>query len=95
MSKKYLGRLATGERFVFTKFSNRLRIQKAHQLVLLENFILDPENDTVYPWQNSFPLPLYGCLYLASTKVAGSLPCRDAIHNMQSGESSSRSNIYA
>ena len=51
---------------------------------ILENFILDPQNDSVYPWQNSFPSPFYSCLYLTSSKVAGELPCRDAIHNMQS-----------
>ncbi|MAL86625.1 MAG: hypothetical protein CMI23_09770, partial [Opitutae bacterium] len=61
-----------------------LRIQKANQLILLENFILDPKSDSVYPWQNSFPSPFYGCLYLSSSIVSVDLPCRDAIHKMQS-----------
>ena len=78
------GRLACGEKFEFSKFSNRLRIQKANQLILLENFILDPKSDSVYPWQNSFPSPFYGCLYLSSSIVSVELPCRDAIHKMQS-----------
>ena len=66
----------------FRNSSNRLRIQKDNQLILLENFILDPQNDSVYPWRNSFPSPFYGCIYLASPKVAEVLPCRQAIHNM-------------
>ena len=84
MEKILPGRLACGEKFEFSKFSNRLRIQKANKLIFLENFILDPQNDSVYPWQNSFSSPFYGCLYLTSSKVAGELPCRDSIHNMQS-----------
>ena len=79
------GRLARGESFEFSKFSNRLRIQKDKQLILLENFTLDPQNNSVYPWQNSFPSPFYGCLYLTSPKVAEELPCRHAIHSMLSG----------
>ena len=77
------GRLARGESFEFSKFSNRLRIQRDKQLILLENFTLDPQNNSVYPWQNSFPSPFYGCLYLISPKVsAEELPCRHAIHDM-------------
>ncbi|MEC8421177.1 MAG: urease accessory protein UreD [Verrucomicrobiota bacterium] len=78
------GRLAHGESFEFSKFSNRLRIQKDKQLILLENFTLDPQNNSVYPWQNSFPSPFYGCLYFTSPKVAEELPCRHAIHGMLS-----------
>ena len=78
------GRLAHGEKFEFSKFSNRLRIQRDKQLILMENFILDPENDSVYPWRSSFPSPFYGCLYLISQKVAEELSCRHAIHNMLS-----------
>ena len=50
------GRLAYGESFEFSKFVNRLRIKKDKQLILLENFILDP-NESVYPWRNSFESP--------------------------------------
>ena len=50
----------------------------------MENFILDPENDSVYPWRSSFPSSFYGCLYLISQKVAEELSCRHAIHNMLS-----------
>ena len=78
------GRLARGESFEFSKFSNRLRIQKDKQLILLENFTLDPQNNSVYPWQNAFPSPFYGCLYFTSPKVAEELPCRHAIHGMLS-----------
>ena len=76
------GRLAYGESFEFSKFVNRLRIKKDNQLILLENFILDPQNESVYPWRNSFESPFYGCIYLASPKVAEVLPCRQAIHDM-------------
>ncbi|MEC8420498.1 MAG: urease accessory protein UreD [Verrucomicrobiota bacterium] len=76
------GRLAHGESFEFSKFSNRLRMQKDERLILLENFILDPQNESVYPWRNSFGSPFYGCLYLLSPKVSQNLPCRQVIHDM-------------
>ncbi|OUU36308.1 MAG: hypothetical protein CBC16_10270 [Verrucomicrobia bacterium TMED56] len=79
------GRIAHGESFLFKKFFNRLRIQKNDKLVLLESFTLEPENESVNPWRNSFPTPFYGCLYLVSPKVSNELPCRQEIHDMKNG----------
>ncbi len=78
------GRLAHGESFEFTRFANRFRIQKEAQLILMENFILEPKNHSVDSWRNSFESPFYGCLYLTSPKVAEELPCRFKIHDMMS-----------
>ena len=68
VEKMLPGRLAHGEVFEFSKFSNRLRIQKDQQLILLENFNLDPQNNSVYPWQNSFPLPFMAASILFHQK---------------------------
>jgi len=76
------GRIAHGESFAFQKFSNQLRIKKENQLVLLESFVLDPENESVLPWKNSFPTPYYGSFYLLSPKPRDHLPCRERIHGM-------------
>lgn len=78
------GRIAYGESFLFQKFSNQLRIQKENQLVLLESFTLDPENESVLPWKSSFPTPFYGSFYLVSSKLEEHLPCREKIHDMKS-----------
>ena len=61
-----------------------MRIQKEAQLILMENFILEPQNQSVDSWRNSFESPFYGCLYLTSPKVADELPCRFKIHDMMS-----------
>ena len=76
------GRIAHGESFLFRKFSNRLKVLKKGKLVLLESFTLEPENESVNPWKNSFPTPFYGCFYLVSSKVSGELSCRHEIHDM-------------
>ena len=85
VEKMLPGRIAHGESFLFKKFFNRLRIQKNDKLVLLESFTLEPENESVNPWRNSFPTPFYGCLYLVSPKVSNELPCRQEIHDMKNG----------
>ena len=84
VEKMLPGRIAHGESFVFQKFSNRLRIEKENQIVLLESFILDPGNESVLPWKNSFPTPYYGSFYLISPKPREHLPCRERIHGMMS-----------
>ena len=76
------GRIAHGESFVFQKFSNRLSIKLGKQLALLESFVLDPENESVLPWQNSFSTPYYGSFYLISPKLKEHLPCREKIHGL-------------
>jgi urease accessory protein len=76
------GRIAHGESFLFRKFSNRLKVLRKGKLVLLESFTLEPENESVNPWKNSFPTPFYGCFYLVSSKVSGELSCRHEIHDM-------------
>ena len=76
------GRIAHGESFVFQKFSNRLSIKLGKQLALLESFVLDPENESVLPWQNSFSTPYYGSFYLISPKLKEHLPCREKIHRL-------------
>ncbi|MBP52766.1 MAG: hypothetical protein CMI27_06430 [Opitutae bacterium] len=78
------GRIAHGESFVFQKFSNQLRIKQENQLVLSESFTLDPENESILPWKNSFPTPYYGSFYLISKKLKEDLPCREMIHRMNS-----------
>lgn len=78
------GRIAHGESFVFQKFSNQLRIKQENQIVLSESFILDPENESILPWKNSFPTPYYGSFYLISKKLKEDLPCREMIHRMNS-----------
>ena len=83
VEKMLPGRIAHGESFLFKKFSNRLRIQKNKKLVLLESFTLEPENESVNPWRNSFPTPFYGCFYLVSQKVSNELPGRQEIHEMK------------
>jgi urease accessory protein len=83
VEKMLPGRIAHGESFLFKKFSNRLRIQKNKKLVLLESFTLEPENESVNPWRNSFPTPFYGCFYLVSQKVTNELPGRQKIHEMK------------
>jgi len=84
VEKMLPGRIAHGESFAFQKFSNQLRIKKENQLVLLESFILDPGNESVLPWKNSFPTPYYGSFYLISPKPREHLPCRERIHGMMS-----------
>ncbi len=84
VEKMLPGRIAHGESFAFKKFSNRLRIKQDNQLVLLESFVLDPDNESVLPWQNSFPTPYYGSFYLISPKLREHLPCRERIHEMKS-----------
>ena len=76
------GRIAHGESFVFQKFSNRLSIKQGKQLALLESFVLDPENESVLPWKNSFSTPYYGSFYLISSKLKEHLPCREKIHGL-------------
>jgi urease accessory protein len=76
------GRIAHGESFLFNKFSNRLKVLKDGKLVLLESFTLEPGNDSVNPWRNSFLTPFYGCFYLVSPRVSGELTCRQKIHDM-------------
>ena len=76
------GRVAHGESFIFQKFSNRLSIKLGNQLALLESFVLDPENESVLPWRNSFSTPFYGSFYLISSKLREYLPCREKIHGM-------------
>ena len=84
VEKMLPGRIAHGESFLFTKFSNRLKVLKDGKLVLLESFTLKPENESVTPWRNSFLTPFYGCFYLVSPKVSDELPCRQKIHDMTS-----------
>ena len=76
------GRIAHGESFVFQKFSNRLNINQGKQLALLESFLLDPENESVLPWKNSFSTPYYGSFYLISQKLKEHLPCQEKIHRL-------------
>jgi urease accessory protein len=76
------GRIARGESFQFSRFANRLKIHKNRRLILLENFDLTPEDNSIDPWRNSFPSPFYGCMYLISPKVSSELPCRDSIHGL-------------
>jgi len=76
------GRIAHGESFVFQKFSNRLCMKQGMQIVLLESFVLDPENESVLPWKNSFSTPYYGSFYLISPKLKEHLPCREKIHGL-------------
>ena len=76
------GRIAHGESFVFQKFSNRLSMKQGKQLALLESFVLDPENESVLPWKNSFSTPYYGSFYLISPKLKEHLPCREKIHGL-------------
>lgn len=78
------GRVAHGESFVFQKFFNRLTIKRDNQAVVLESFILDPKNESILPWQNSFPTPYYGCFYLVSNKLSKRLSCREKIQSMNS-----------
>ena len=78
------GRIAHGESFVFQQFSNRLEIKRENQIVLLESFVLSPDNDSVLPWKNSFATPFYGAFYLISEKLEEGLPCREKIHAMKS-----------
>ena len=47
-----------------------------------ESFVLDPENESVLPWKNSFSTPFYGSFYLISPKLREHLPCREKIHGM-------------
>ena len=84
VEKMLPGRIAHGESFAFKKFSNRLRIKQDNQLVLLESFVLDPDNESVLPWKNSFSTPYYGSFYLISEKLREHLPCRERIHGMMS-----------
>ena len=84
VEKNLPGRIAHGESFVFQQFSNRLSIKRDNQIVLLESFVLDPENDSVLPWKNSFSTPFYGAFYLISPKLKEHLPCREKIHAMKS-----------
>ena len=83
VEKMLPGRIAYGESFVFQKFSNRLEIKQDNQLVLLESFVLTPENESVLPWKNSFPTPFYGSFYLISEKLGEGLPCREKIQAMK------------
>ena len=76
------GRIAHGESFVFQKFSNRLSMKQGKQLALLESFVLDPGNESVLPWKNSFSTPYYGSFYLISPKLKEHLPCREKIHRL-------------
>jgi len=76
------GRIAHGESFVFQKFSNRLSIKQGKQLAFQESFVLDPENESVLPWKNSFSTPYYGSFYLISPKLKEHLPCREKIHRL-------------
>ena len=77
------GRIAHGESFLFKKFSNRLKVLKEGKLVLLESFTLEPENESVTPWRNSFPYSLFtGAFTWCLPKVSGELPCRQEIHDM-------------
>ena len=76
------GRIAHGESFVFQKFSNRLSMKQGMQLALLESFVLDPGNESVLPWKNSFSTPYYGSFYLISPKLKEHLPCREKVHGL-------------
>ena len=76
------GRIAHGESFVFQKFSNRLSMKQGKQLALLESFVLDPKNESVLAWKNSFSTPYYGSFYLISPKLKEHLPCREKIHGL-------------
>jgi urease accessory protein len=78
------GRIAHGESFQFKKFSNHLSIRKNKKLVLLESFSLDPSNDSVHAWRNSFLSPFYGCFYVLSSKLIKDLPNRQRIHELKS-----------
>ena len=80
--EKILQGLPEGNPFQFSRFANRLKIHKNRRLILLENFDLNPEDNTIDPWRNSFPSPFYGCMYLISPKVSSELPCRDSIHGL-------------
>ena len=82
VEKMLPGRIAHGESFVFQKFSNRLSIKHGKHLALLESFVLDPENESVLPWKNSFSTPYYGSFYLISPKLREHLPCRKKIHGL-------------
>ncbi len=83
VEKMLPGRIAHGESFVFQKFSNRLSIKIENKLVLLESFSLEPDNESVFAWKNSFSTPFYGSLYLVSPKLSDHLPCRDKIQSMK------------
>ena len=83
VEKMLPGRIAHGESFVFQKFSNRLSIKIENKLVLLESFSLEPDNESVFAWKNSFSTPYYGSLYLVSPKLSDHLPCRDKIQSMK------------
>lgn len=76
------GRIAHGESFVFQKFSNRLSMKQGKQLALLESFVLDPKNESVLAWKNSFSTPYYGSFYLISPKLKEHLPCREKVHGL-------------
>jgi urease accessory protein len=84
VEKMLPGRIAHGESFLFKRFSNQLKIRKENQLVLLEAFNLESDNESVLPWKNSFSTPYYGCFYLISKKLREHLPCRDRIQSMKS-----------
>ena len=84
VEKMLPGRIAHGESFLFQRFSNQLKIRKENQLVLFEAFNLEPDNESVLPWKNSFSTPYYGCFYLISKKHREQLPCRDRIQSMKS-----------
>ena len=76
------GRIAHGESFVFQKFSNRLSMKQGKQLALLESFVLDPKNESVLAWKNSFSTPYYSSFYLISPKLKEHLPCREKVHGL-------------
>ena len=84
VEKMLPGRIAHGESFVFQKFSNQLRIKHDDQLVLFESFTLSPGNESILPWQKSFPTPYYGSVYLISKKLRDHFPSRERIHGMMS-----------
>ena len=78
----------------FKKFSNQLRIKHDDQLVLFESFTLSPDNESILPWQKSFPTPYYGSVYLISKKLREHFPSRERIHGMIAQAFSPGSPLY-
>ena len=76
------GRLAYGETFSFSEFSNRLIVRQSGKLILKESYSLTPRNSSVKSWRNSFKEPYYGAFYIFSPKVKNDLPSRGVLHRL-------------
>ncbi|MBC8349321.1 MAG: urease accessory protein UreD [Verrucomicrobia bacterium] len=76
------GRVAHGESFAFSEFSNKLRIHINGYPVARESFRLRPDDGSLLPWTKAFPTPWYAAFYCLSEKIVTDLPGRDDLHSL-------------